>query len=427
MEDIRTGIQQNVIDMYTKDPPNRATLVLSTGFGKSRVALEVIKKISPEHIYIAVNSTDLRDRSWKTEFKKWNASLDWDTMVTIATYQKLARATTPISLPENSLVIFDEVDFVANTDVLSKVIGLFPNNRILGLTGFITESKKDWFAEHLPILTELSAAHAQTKGILNKLHFVFVKYNLSTNDDDITVTYKRFGETKTFTQSENSAYDFQNKKYITSVIAKGKLEEQFENGDMPYYEYEKLMKDLDYKITYAVKERSEVLLNSKATANIARKLLKHIDTLGNTKTIVFSMRTAQSERICGPDRVYNGTMKKRELDARFDSFNSGEINVLGTCDKINRGVNIEKLDNAIFETFYGSDTKATQRFGRLMRLSPDKVATAYILLPYYLRGEKDKSLSEQRTQQVTWAESMLRSTDVTSSTVWDYRTIKANN
>jgi len=188
------------------------------------------------------------------------------------------------------------------------------------------------------------------------------------------------------------------------------------------------MKQLDYTITYAIKERNEILLASKATANIARRLLAHIDkTSVEDKTVVFSKRTKQSEAVCGKDNIYNGTIPKKTAKFHFDQFEDGDIKVLGTCDKINRGVNIPNLYNAIFETFYGSDTKAIQRFGRLMRLKPDEVATAYILLPYYVKENQNNIFEGLPTQQVTWAQSMLRSTNVKDSTVWDYRTIKSNN
>ena len=425
--DNRSAPQQAIIDMYTSTLPLRATLVLSTGFGKSKVTLEVIKKLAPEHIYIVVNSTDLRDKSWKEEFVKWGEKSNWDNLVTIVTYQKLAR-TKMVTLPKGSLVIFDEVDFIADTDILSNVIHLFPDHRILGLTGFITDSKQEWFKENLPVITKLTAEDAQDKGFLNKLHFIFVKYDLSTNESDITVTYKKYGEMKSFTQSENSAYDYQQKQFITLVSQKASLELKYAKGEVDYTEYEKAMKSYDYKITYAIKNRTELLLKAKATATIAKRLLLHISKASvESKTIVFSKRTAQSALVCGEDRVYNGTVSKKQAEHRFNQFNSGDIKVLGTCDKINRGVNITNLDTAVFETFFGSDTKAIQRFGRMMRLDPDAIATVYILLPYYGREDKNKMIITERTQQVVWAESMLRSTDVQSSSVWDYRINKTNN
>ncbi|KKM22046.1 hypothetical protein LCGC14_1629370, partial [marine sediment metagenome] len=132
--------------------------------------------------------------------------------------------------------------------------------------------------------------------------------------------------------------------------------------------------------------------------------------------------------------IYSGLITKKQANQNFNDFKQGYLRYLGVCDKVDRGANIEGLDLAILETFYGSDTKATQRFGRLMRLRPDEMATVYILLPYYMREDKPKKddpdqnpkYSVQETQQVEWARNMLRSTVIKSYEVWDYRTVKEN-
>jgi superfamily II DNA or RNA helicase len=167
-------------------------------------------------------------------------------------------------------------------------------------------------------------------------------------------------------------------------------------------------------------------LNGKATADVARKILNHISTTEpNSKTIVFSKRTKQSILVCGEKFVYNGEIAQKKATSNYEDFVVGTKKVLGVCDKVNRGANIPNLNIGLFETFFGSDTKATQRFGRLMRLHPKEKATAYILLPYYMRKEKNNTYTLQKTQQVVWAENMLRSTKINSSTIWDYCAIKS--
>lgn len=428
-KDIREEDQEEVVDMYLLANKMRTTLILATGFGKSKVAIELLTKLAPSHIYIVVNSTDLRDNEWKKEFKKHGRGALLENYVSLVTYQYLSRNLyTPEEVDENSLILLDEVDFMADTPILSRVLSLFEGIRTIGLTGFVTESKKNWFAENLPVLVTLSADDAQKKGILNKLKFVFIKYNLSLDPNDVTVTYKKHGHDHTFTQSENASYEYQQNRYIHLLAAKQVWQTQFTKGEINYDSYEKGIKDYDYKITYAVKERGEILLHAKSSVNMARKLLTHIETTSpNSKTIVFSKRTLQSEKVCGMDRVYNGSIDKKLAKKHYDAFNEGTLRVLGTCDKLNRGVNVDNLDVALFETFYGSDTQAVQRFGRMMRLDPDKEATIYVLLPYYMREDANKIYSVQPTQQVDWANKMLRSTNVTNSSVWDYRQAQEHN
>jgi len=420
----RDEAQGKIIDLYMELDLLKSCGVISTGFGKSKIAIEIIKKIDPKNVLILVNSTVLRDSNWEDEFKVWN-EMEMFSKVELATYQAAYKWKKEDKDLTDYLVIADEVDFAANTDELSKFFYEYPKTRVLGLTGFITASKRAWFEEHLPIFTEITADMAQEMKILNNIHFVFVKYGLSNNSKDISVSYKVHGEQKFFTQSENNAYDYANKKAMALISSTTEITSQFMMGQITKAEQDRLLESLNWKIRAAVTKRNDLLLHSKAGVVMSKKILEHIHGANvDSKTIVFSKRTDQSIRICGEDNVYNGKVTKKKAEANFKAFCEGTKPYLGVCDKINRGVNINNLDTAILETFFGSDTQATQRFGRMMRLKPDQIATVYILLPYYMRKEKNNTFSLQETQQVKWARNMLSSTKIKSSAVWNYCVVK---
>jgi superfamily II DNA or RNA helicase len=315
---------------------------------------------------------------------------------------------------------------------LSKFFYEYPFIRTLALTGFITDKKRDWFKNYLPILEELKASDAQDKEILNDIHFVYVKYELSDNPNDVVVEYKSNGVSKSFTQSENNAYDYQQRAVQNCMIADSINAKNYLEGKITDQEYSAEKRTTDYKLKQAITKRSNLLLNSKSTQRMARKLLEYLlEAKPTSKIIIFSKRTEQSLAICGPGNVYNGKVTKKQAAQNFVDFKSGALRHLGVCDKVNRGANIDELDLAILETFYGSDTQATQRLGRMMRLRPDQTATVYVLIPYYRREDKPKkaavdrrvTYSIQETQQISWARKMLRSTTINSYEVWDYRTI----
>jgi superfamily II DNA or RNA helicase len=424
--DVRDEKQLYVVNKYLVADPFRCTLLLSTGFGKSKVVIDIIKAKSYQKVIILVNSQILRDESWEDEFAKFGMSEFYKNNVEMHTYQvayKWKKSERDLS---DTFVVADEVDFAADAPAYSKFFYEYGDCRILAVTGFITESKVNWFDQYLPVLYRYTAAQAQQEDLLNKIKFVFVKYDLSRDPNDITVSYKKNGVDKTFSQSENSAYLYAQKQFQTAMGHKAKLLVEYETGFMDFDEYERNVKSADYKIRKASTNRSDILLNSNASAEMARKLLLHIAKTPGNKTIVFSKRTEQSAKACGVLRTYNGKTPKKELKARIDAFNSGLLTVLGVCDKINRGANLIGMNTAILETFYGSDTKATQRFGRGMRLKPGELAVYYVLLPYSISPKKDKTYVSKETQQVIWARSMLRSTNVTLHTVWDYRTIKTD-
>jgi superfamily II DNA or RNA helicase len=422
--DVRDKKQQIVCNKYLVEDPLKCTLLLSTGFGKSKVVIDIIKAKKPNKVRILVNSTQLRDESWEVEFKKFGMEEFYKNNVEMHTYQvayKWTKATTDLS---DTFIVADEVDFAADVPEFSKFFYEYADCKILGVTGFITESKKLWFKDHLPVFYSYSADEAQQDKLLNNIKYVFVKYDLSRNPDDVEVGYKKGGVSKTFKQSENSAYLYAQKKFILAMAKKSKLLTEYNTGSIDTEDFYRQVKSIDYEIRMTSNKRSDLLLNSVATAAMARKLITHITKDENNKVIVFSKRTEQSAKVCGADKTYNGKTPKKDLKKRIDDFNDGTTRVLGVCDKINRGANLEGLNNAILETFFGSDTKLTQRAGRGMRLKPDEVATFYVLLPYSITPKSDGTYVSRETQQITWARSMLRSTNVVLHKVWDYRTIK---
>ncbi len=434
MNEQRNLDQAKVVSNYIREGPDRCTLVLSTGYGKSKIAIDVLKHKLPEKVLILVNSTVLRDSSWEDEFKRWNFEDYYKENVEVATYQLVYKWKAEQRDLSDYFIIADEVDFAADVPELSKFFYEYPDIPILGLTGFITSTKREWFSMFLPIFEELTADEAQEKNILNNIHFVFVKYDLSKNSKDITVEYTKNGEAKSFTQSENAAYDYAHAQYVKWIIVKESNNNSFMKQEISYEDYLKTLKMTDYKIKMAIRNRSDILLYSKSSAEMTKKLINYIQKENTEdKTIVFSKRTSQSLKICGSKHVYNGSVSKSIATKNFEEFQKGEGKLLGVCDKVNRGVNIENLNTAIMESFYGSDTQAIQRFGRLMRLHPGEMATVYILLPYFMRKttKKDKETGMRKelyvvseTQQVVWADKMLRSTNIKSKTVWDYRAVR---
>lgn len=421
--DVRDSKQKEVVDLYVNKDLLRCSLVLSTGFGKSKVAIEIIKRLDYKKVTILVNSTDLRDFSWKAEFIKFGLEEFYTNNVQVVTYQTAYKWTAEEHDLSEHLIFADEIDFAADVPAFSQFFYTYHDCKILGLTGFITDAKKDWFATHLPVLYTYTAQNAQQEGLLNSLEFIFVKYELSRNPKDRVVEYTKQGVKKSFTQSDNNAYEYQDKLFRTLIGKKASLDRKYNNGDIDFPAYEKELNSLNYKIKRVVSARTEILFESKESVTMCKKIVQHFkDASMYNKIVVFSKRTGQSAAIC--DDVYNGTVGKKKLPEIMRKFNSGEIRALGVCDKINRGNNIDNLNIALLETFYGSDTKAAQRFGRLMRLRPEEVAKVIIMLPYYLVKNKDNTYSSRETQQCSWARSMLRSTNVVNSRVWDYRTIK---
>ena len=418
--------QAEVVEEYcgNGEPPLRCSAVLSTGFGKSKLSIDIIKRLNPSKVLILVNSDDLRRYSWKEEFEKFDYIDKFNDDVIVETYQSACKWRRSEKNLDGYFVVADEVDFAASTEVYSNFFYEYPELRILGLTGFITEAKYAWFNTHLPVFYHFTAQQAQDEYILNRLHFTFVKIDLSRNKSDITV--KRKNGSTHFTQSQNDAYDYIQRSIDETAKKIKDLETQYftAKDTLDILDYQIQTAKLESKIRSLASRRREILLGSKTSIETAKGLINYShENIPDSKVVVFSKRTSTSEQVVGPDHTYNGKKSQKLNKTVMDKFRSGDTNVLGVCDKINRGVNIPGLNVAVFESFFGSDTKATQRFGRLLRLPPKQVGVIFVILPYYTSKE-DNHTTSRKTKQVDWATSMIRSTKITSHNVWDYRLIK---
>jgi len=415
--DQRTSQQNETIDGFVADLPLRSTMVLSTGYGKSRIAIEILKRLNPPKILILVNSEILRDVTWKSEFENFDALDLWE-RVEIETYQ-LAYKWKKKDKELDHFVVADEVDFAGGTDSLSKFFYEYPNLRILGLTGFITETKKEWFNAHLPVFKEYTTYQAQKDGLLNTVKVTVVKFMLSNERHRVVKYMDKYGKARSFTQSDNDAYQYHQKEVERISMKKSMAKQGYLIGELTRAELDMKLNSLSYLYNAAAAKRREVLLSSLANIEIAQKLIEY-NQKRDKKIIVFSKRTQVADAIGGEGRSYHGKNKKKVNTEAFNNFITGDIDVLTVCGKVDRGATIPHLSVGIFESYFGNDTKAAQRFGRLLRLKPDQEADVFILVPYYNREMADSSFKVKPTIQLDWAKDMIRSTVVLKSEVWDY-------
>jgi superfamily II DNA or RNA helicase len=353
MDEERSKKQEEVVQHYIDSAMLRSTLVLGTGFGKSKVVIEIIKREKPMKVCILVNSTDLRDNNWKEEFEKWGMGVYYEENVLMSTYQAAYKWTPETMDLDGYFIIADEVDFAGGTEEYSKFFDNYPMNKTLGVTGYVTKDKKVWFDIFMPITYVYSTEDAQEADLLNQVHFKFVKYELS-REKTLRVDYKdkKTGDMKYFMTSESSAYDHGHKKFMALVKEQEQLRRS--KGDYSEEEYTKVYDKLQAQIRFAISNRNKILLNSDTSADIAKAIVKQELEQVNNKIVTFSVLTDQSKKITG--NVYNGKEKESVNKEIFSNFNSSKIRVLGVCSKVNRGVNFTGLNTAVFETFYSSDT-----------------------------------------------------------------------
>lgn len=393
MIDRRDTIQQEAKKAWWESS-RKSTIIIGTGGGKSKVAVDLAKTLQPISILLLTNSENLRDKNWKVEFEKFG--YPWR-LIESECYQTACRWTNR----KFDLVIADEVDF-ALSPVYSQFFLYNQYNYLIGLTGFCPPDKREQLESIAPVCYEVSTQDMQKEGTLNKSEFVIIEYPLS-HARVIEQKLKKGGSFKT---SENDQYNYWNKEFQKAIMIKSNFEKAHREGigspDDPAW------KAVDWKFKAAAAKRKSVLNNLDSSVTVTKAILNHVLQDKRNKALVFSALTKQSSLLGIP--TYHGTAS----DLVVDELNEGKIRALGLCKKLNRGTNLNGVNYMIKESFDGSETDFNQTHGRLMRLAPDQLAKYIILIPTYEAIVKNKitgvsSVVNLPTQAARWAEKMMNS------------------
>lgn len=411
MVTVDRDIKQDEIAKLWLNSDRINSIIVGTGVGKSKIAMTIVSALfneevlSPESkILLLTNSENLRDINWQDDFNKWGYNWIWD-LVTSECYQTAYKWNDT----EWDLIIADEIDFALSPEY-SKVFLNNNSRMILGMTGFVDSSKIELLSKIAPMIINYSTQDAQNDGILNKTQLVIVEYDLSRNSQDLRVEYKKDKQVKWFTQSENDAYNYIENKCNILYGNLQKLESDpevvFFINDTKIKEY----KNIKYQYNLATAHRKKLLYEGIAAVQKTQYLIEQILQNPNNKILSFSMWTSQADKI----NPYTFHEKNKKGNTNISDLNKGIIRSLGVCKAINRGINLEGVNNLIMESYDGSVTQFAQRHGRGTRLHKNQLMYLYIMIPYYYKKSKDPDNREQEiwirkpTQMAKWADKMMK-------------------
>jgi superfamily II DNA or RNA helicase len=333
------------------------TIVLGTGGGKSKVAIDIVNTLKAKHVLILVNSIALVD-SWRVELTKYyEGSITRDRTITVDTYQSAYKWSKVFC----DMIIYDEVDFAVSPEY-SKVFSLKAEYK-LGLTGFVPAEKMLYLGATLPICYTKTAQELQEEGVLNRSELIFVEYPLS-RIRTIKVPLKKGGA---FYQSENEYYAYYHKQVQQAQIALTHARQEYKiyqltdtsDNDLRDLNELKKVEKAEFKVKMMVAKRKKILNSLQSSLLVVGQLVEQIEEDRNNKIVIFCGVTDQCDRLGYP--TYHG--KKSSTEKDLSNLNSGKINVLGVCKAIDRGVNLIGVNYLIKESFDGSEVAFHQTHG----------------------------------------------------------------
>ena len=336
----------------------RGLVVMATGAGKSKVAVDLAKHYDKKNQFfdghcLVVPTETLRDENWHEEFVKWKAQKISDRT------EKLCYASASKIEDFNfNLVILDEIHNI--TELSAE---LFVNNHVENVIGLTATEPED--EEKLFILQRLG------------IHLV---YKL-TLDDAVKLGFVApYKITVVHTQLDDA------NKYITS----GTKAAPFMQTEQAKYNYLTNMTMVrPGQISTFNRMRFIYNLKSKTTAGkfILDNLIPESD-----RTLIFCGSIEKAKELC------ENTFHSKSNNNAFNEFKADKIKRLSCVKALNEGQNIVGLDSALVDQLNSKEKDLIQRIGRIIRFRPNHVAHIWII-------------ACDGTQDTVWSDKALQNLD----------------
>ena len=402
MQDTKTRQQiQSEALLALKQNNYNGTIILSTGTGKSKVAIDAIKDGNFKNILITSPRTNLKE-NWQKELDKWGQGwLFGDThVITVENIQTCYKWSLE-RIQQFDYIIQDEIHTMA-TPEYGRLINLAKslNIPVTGLTATSDAHKPEkelFYKVYCPIIYKyLDSAR---DGIVNGRKYIVYEYEL-TDDYKVTAGTKA----KPFLNGEKSQYE-----YLTKALKKGQVM-MSRTGSQDWFrdaanwgwknQGSPAQKAAAIQYLNAIKYRKEFLWNLSSSADIALKIKRDIisivkDRWDNfpkpkyerlNKVLLFSELTKQAEKL---SKYTVHSNNDEELNAKnLRDFDRGTIRELASCNSLTLGLNIKGANYAIMESYSGSTTGFAQKSGRLDRLAVDDIATVIFIVPKGTQSEQ---------------------------------------
>lgn len=347
----------------------KGCLECATGYGKSRCALIIIKKLLskyPQLKILIVVPTELLKNQWLVHVENNQLQLNVDVQI-INTAAKNGNIC--------DLLIIDEL----HTSAAQTLINVFESVKykfILGLTATFErlDERHKLLEKYCPIVDTVTLQEAQLNGWVSQYN----EYLVLIDVDDIDV-YKQYN--KEFTEHfEFFQFDFS--KALSMVGPSGlknrlAYRDELCNGDES--KKKEVLKAITYHATgfmRAIQARKKFVYEHPEKLRLAEEIIKH---RSDKKIVTFCANTKVAESF-SIGEVYTGKESKKKNRASIEEFTKKSSGVLHTCKLMEAGADITGLSVGIMLGVNSSEIKSQQCRGRVVRKEGNKTAEFFTLV-----------------------------------------------
>lgn len=342
-----------------------ATVVASTGFGKTRVGLLaaelLIKKKSDAKVLISV-PTEILKEQWMEELIQRNMLSNCRVMV----INSIVKGDWEVDL-----LIIDECHLVAS-ETFRAIFDRVTYNMVLCLTGTLErlDGKEVVIKQYAPVCDNIPMKEALANGWVSPVREYVVML-----DVDLT-EYNKLNQTFIGFFSQMN-YDFElAMKCATDAMYRNKIAKKL--GLKP-----KELAGIAFGWLKALKGRKAFVQSHPKKFEIARKIL---DARKDKKCITFSATIKDAESLNNGEFVLHSKKSKKQNNEILELFNNAAEGVIHSSKSCDQGVDIRGLSVGIILSTDSSKIRKTQRNGRICRFEEGKTAELFTLV---IRGTQE--------------------------------------
>lgn len=351
---------------------------LPTGFGKSKIAIDIAKEVNPTNILIVVPRNVLKG-NWQQECKKWGLSIGNITFVTYVSFPKKIGGKW-------DLVIFDEAhhlsercrDHITEGNIaisrsvllsatVSKTLRVELNYCFSNLYTYKVSMRKAIESDILPdptvylIPLELDNKSYCFETIKGNKKAKLVVYDTYQN----RWKYKGVKDKKVIIQCTQKQYYDE----MSSLIAWYKTKMYVEAFKNLY------LQECGKRIKWLSNQKTRIVFDI-------------LNLLKDKRTLTFCNSIEQTELL----GKYCINSKNKQSQSHLLDFNEGTIKHITACNMLDEGVNLMNCQIGIYAVLNSSERMIKQKMGRLLRHKEP-----ILIIPYF-KNTRDEEIVNKMTE-----------------------------
>lgn len=369
--------RDNIKEEILKIENNNVLLELATGTGKTKLAIDLMKKYNPKSLLIIVPRLVLID-NWKHELTKFKANR-FIPRITFSTYVGLNKYTCNTY----DMCICDEGHHL--TDRSLEFLETIKRERNIILSATVTRNMLYTLSYNFKDLYHYKIGLKETiqSDILPDPRVILIPLKLNNGIPTESIWKNPKGAEPVIETSYATRWQYiKQKKYKVRIYC---TEQQY---------YNDLSETIEWYKKKAISTRNEIMKNKwlklcgdrlKWLSDKKSKFLLELDNkLKEERVLVFCNSIEQTELF---GHCINS--KNKASMNNLNNFNKGKINHISSVNMLNEGCNLTNCRVGIFGVLNSSDIMVVQKTGRILRHKEP-----IIIIPYYV-GTREEELKDK--------------------------------